>query len=78
MWTIALAEYPKFLGKKVWISPNDHTEVILMIRWATLEQLKALPQADLPTIEDKFIQLLGESSPIVESAEYQVRKFLHF
>ncbi|WP_366933362.1 hypothetical protein [Nostoc sp. NMS7] len=28
---------------------------ILIIRWATLEQWKAIPQADLQTIEDKFI-----------------------
>ena len=48
-----------------------------MIRWATLEQWKAILQADLQTIKDKFIPLLGESYPIIESVEYQVRKFRH-
>ncbi|WP_375511149.1 TIGR03792 family protein [uncultured Nostoc sp.] len=52
IWTIALAEYPKFLAKEVWISLNDHTEVTLIICWATLEQWKAIPQAYLQTIKD--------------------------
>ncbi|MFW9262537.1 cyanobacterial protein, TIGR03792 family [Nostoc sp. KVJ20] len=77
IWTTALAEYPGFLGKEVWISPNDYTEVILIIRWATLEQWKAVPQAHLQTIEDNFIQALRESYSIVDSGEYQVRKFPH-
>lgn len=48
-----------------------------LFHWATLEQWKVLLQADLETIEHKFIQLLGESYPILDSAEYQVRKFPH-
>ncbi len=55
----------------------DYTEVILIIRWATLEQWKANAGADLQTIEDKFIQALRESYSIVDSAKYQVRKFPH-
>ncbi|MHC5935772.1 TIGR03792 family protein [Nostoc sp.] len=77
IWTTVLAEYSKFIAKEVGISPNDHKEFILIIRWATLEPWKAIPQAHLQTIEDKFIPALGESDPIVESAEYQVRKFPH-
>ncbi|WP_442939737.1 TIGR03792 family protein [Nostoc sp.] len=34
IWTTGLAEYARFLGKQVWISPNHHTEVIVIIRWA--------------------------------------------
>ncbi len=55
IWTIALAEYPRFLVKEVWISLNDHTEVTFIIYWATPEQWKAIPQADFQTSEDKFI-----------------------
>ncbi|MBG1267651.1 TIGR03792 family protein [Nostoc sp. WHI] len=77
IWTTALAQYPGFLGKEVWINPNDLTEVILIIRWATREQWKAIPQKDLQAIEDKFVQAVGESYPIVESAEFQVRKSPH-
>ncbi|MEH1842029.1 MAG: TIGR03792 family protein [Nostoc sp.] len=52
IWTIALVEYPRFLVKEVWISLNNHTAVIPMICWATLEHWKAIPQADLQTIMD--------------------------
>jgi hypothetical protein len=43
-----------------------------------LKQWKAMPQADLQTNEDKFIQALRESYLRVELAKYQVRKFPHF
>jgi uncharacterized protein (TIGR03792 family) len=77
IWTTALAQYPGFLGKEVWINPNDPTEVILVIRWATREQWKAIPQQDLEAIAQKFNQTLGFPQQIVESFEYQVRKFPH-
>ncbi|MBD6619144.1 TIGR03792 family protein [Komarekiella sp. 'clone 1'] len=76
IWTAALAKYPGFLGKEVWITPDNSKEVILIIRWATREQWKAIPQADLQAIENKFAQVVG-THPIMESAEYQVRKFPH-
>jgi uncharacterized protein (TIGR03792 family) len=78
IWTIALAEYLRFLVKEVWISLNDHTEVTLIIYWATPKQWKAIPKADFQTSEDKFIQVLRESYPVVKSTKYQVRKFPPF
>ncbi|MUG96728.1 TIGR03792 family protein [Scytonema sp. UIC 10036] len=75
IWTAALAKYPGFLEKEVWIDPNNATEVVLIVRWATREQWKAVPQADLEAIEQKFTQALGFPQNIVESEEYQVRKF---
>ncbi len=75
IWTVAFAKYPGFLGKEVWINPNDAAEVVFVIRWATREQWKAIPQADLDAIEQKFTQALGFAQQIVESEEYQVRKF---
>ncbi|GAX36971.1 TIGR03792 family protein [Nodularia sp. NIES-3585] len=75
IWTTGLAKYPGFLGKEVWINPNDSTELIFIIRWATKEQWEAIPSEDLEMIEEKFTQAMGKSYPIVELAEYQVRKF---
>jgi uncharacterized protein (TIGR03792 family) len=75
IWTAALAKHPGFLGKEVWINPNDPTEVVLIIHWATKEAWKAIPQAELEDIERKFTVAMGKSYPIVESGEYQVRKF---
>jgi uncharacterized protein (TIGR03792 family) len=75
IWTVALAKYPGFLGKEVWINPNNAAEVVFVIHWTTREQWKAIPQADLEAIEQKFTQALGFAQQIVESEEYQVRKF---
>lgn len=76
IWTTTLAKYPGFLGKEVWTNPNDPTELILIIRWATREQWQAIPGEDLQIIAAKFTQSMGETYPIVESAEFQVEKFL--
>lgn len=75
IWTAALARYPGFLGKEVWINPNDTGEIILVVQWATREEWKAIPQAELDAIDQKFNQELGFQSEIVEFCEYQVRKF---
>jgi uncharacterized protein (TIGR03792 family) len=77
IWTVALAKYPGFMGKEVWINPNDPTEVVLIIRWKTREHWDAIPKADLQAITLKFDAAMGKSYRIVESAEYQVRKFPH-
>ncbi|MBF2004783.1 MAG: TIGR03792 family protein [Chlorogloeopsis fritschii C42_A2020_084] len=76
IWTAALANYPGFLGKQVWLNPKDPTEVILVIHWETREQWKAILQAELDAIEQKFNQELGFNSQIVEVCEYQVQSFL--
>ncbi|MEA5583563.1 TIGR03792 family protein [Nodularia harveyana UHCC-0300] len=77
IWTAGLAKYPGFLGKEVWINPNDPTELILIVRWATKEQWEAIPPEDLQLIEQKFTAVMGKSYPIIESGEYHVRKFPH-
>ncbi|MBD2494658.1 TIGR03792 family protein [Nostoc sp. FACHB-280] len=75
IWTTALAKYPGFLSKEVWINPNNPSEVTFIIRWATREQWQAISQADLAAIDNKFGQALGKNFQMIESAEYQVRKF---
>jgi len=77
IWTAALAKYPGFLAKEVWINPNDPTEVVLIIRWETREHWHAIPKADLEAIALKFDAAIGKFYPIVEAAVYQVRKFPH-
>ncbi len=52
IWTQALANYAEFIGKEVWLNPNEPTEIILVIRWVTRlwkwisrEQLKVIELA---------------------------------
>jgi hypothetical protein len=50
---------------------------VLIIHWETREHWHAIPKVDLEAIALKFDTAMGKSYPIVESAEYQVRKFPH-
>ncbi len=75
IWTAMLSEYPGFLSKEVWINPETPTEVVLMIRWETLEHWKAVPAERVAQTEGWFSQEFGEKQEIIEAAQYQVRKF---
>lgn len=73
VWTKALAECPGFLGKEVWLNSEEASEVILVIRWATKEQWKSIPEELLNQVEQEFAQqMMGCNYEIVESSEYQV------
>lgn len=75
IWTAKLASYPGFLNKEVWISPENPSEVVLIIRWASLEAWKAIPPDELEKTEQQFAQELGSQQEIIEATHYQVRKF---
>jgi uncharacterized protein (TIGR03792 family) len=72
IWTTALAKYPGFLGKEVWISSAVPEELTIVIHWETREHWKSIPVDDLNQIEANFVQAVGKSYPIVASQEYQV------
>ncbi|MUL38076.1 TIGR03792 family protein [Gloeocapsopsis dulcis] len=72
VWTKALAQCPGFLGKEVWLNPEETSEVVFIIRWATKEDWKSIPKELLHQVEQKFAQQMGRTYQIVESAEYQV------
>ena len=78
IWTAALATYPGFLGKEVWIEPNASDKVIFTIRWQTREQWKSIPASDLAKIEQRFSTKMRQMNikyKMIESKEYQIRKF---
>lgn len=78
VWTASLATYPGFLGKEVWIEPNEPDKVIFTIRWQTREQWKSIPIKDLTQIEQQFSSAMKKMNinyKMIESKEYQIRKF---
>ena len=78
IWTAALAQYPGFLGKEVWIEPNAPGRVIFTIRWQTREDWKTIPAKDLMNIEQRFSGVMREMNihyKMTESKEFQIRKF---
>lgn len=63
IWTAALSQYPGFMSKEVWVD-QETGHVVTMIRWATLEAWKSIPQSDLDAIDAK----MGDNwRPIVEA-----------
>jgi uncharacterized protein (TIGR03792 family) len=75
IWTSKLASYPGFLSKEVWIDPKTSTELVLVIRWASLEQWKAIPPEELARTEQQFNREFGGEYQFIEESDYQVRKF---
>ena len=76
VWTATLKQYLGFLGKEVWLAPNQVDRIYLVIRWQTREQWKSVPQEVLIKTEREFAQQIGKDSyRSVGMNEYQVRKF---
>jgi uncharacterized protein (TIGR03792 family) len=76
IWTATLAKYTGFLGKEVWINPSVPEELAIVIRWQTREDWKAVPKDVLDETERQFHRAMGEDSyQMIETGEYQVRKF---
>lgn len=75
IWTTALAKFPGFVGKEVWINPQEPSEVVLVIRWTSREAWKAIPTDSLQETEKRFAAAMPGDYPFLEQGEYQVRKF---
>lgn len=75
IWNSMLASYPGFLSKEVWINPAIPAELVLVIRWASREQWKSIPLERLTNVEEQFDREFGEPYQMIETSEYQVRKF---
>lgn len=72
IWTAALKTYPGFLDKTTWLDPNHDDEVIFVITWATREQWKSIPEAELDQINQHFDATLGFDYDFLESKEFNV------
>lgn len=74
VWTAFLTTCPGFIRKEVWISPDEPSEVILAIHWATLAQQQAIAPADLDKTDQQFITKLGVPFQLLDIKLYQLRK----
>jgi uncharacterized protein (TIGR03792 family) len=75
IWTATLAQYPGFLDKELWISPDNLGEIIVVIRWQTLANWQAVPTEVLEQTEAKFAAAMGETYELIDTGKYDVRKF---
>lgn len=73
IWTKAIAQFPGFISKEVWLNPDRPTEVNLIIRWRSREEWKSISTQLLEEIECQFALKMGNTRhKIVELVEYQV------
>jgi uncharacterized protein (TIGR03792 family) len=75
IWTPALSQYPGFVSKEVWISPDLLDQVAFIIRWQTREQWKAIPQDVLDEVQERFEAAATFPHRMIDSREYQVRRY---
>lgn len=75
IWTKAIAQFPGFINKEVWLQPHVPTEVVLIIRWRSRKEWKSISVQVLEEIERQFaLEMDSISYKILESVEYQVAK----
>lgn len=74
IWTPILTTSAGFLGKEVWISPDNLSEVVVAIRWSSVDQWQAIPATRLQETEARFAAAMGNAYELVDSSRYQVRK----
>lgn len=72
IWTSAIAQYPGFLGKEVWIAPHAPEEIAIVVRWKTRQQWKAIPQTALNETERQFAIAMGPTYELIAVGEYEV------
>ena len=55
-WDPWLAQQPGFLGREL-LWDGDREEGTLLIRWASREQWKQIPEAEIEAVQERFEQL---------------------
>ena len=60
-WDPWLAEQPGFLGREL-LWDGDREEGTLLIRWASREQWKQIPEAEIETVQEHFEQLARQAT----------------
>jgi uncharacterized protein (TIGR03792 family) len=71
IWTPVLSACKGFLGKEVWANPDG--EIMMVVRWATREEWKAIPHDLLDATAQAFVSAMGYSVSFLEVQEYLVR-----
>ncbi|NJL01096.1 MAG: TIGR03792 family protein [Spirulinaceae cyanobacterium RM2_2_10] len=75
IWTATLAEYDGFLGKEVWLNPEQADEVTMVIRWQTRADWSAVPADVLKATDARMAERLGYPPEIIAASEYTVSRW---
>lgn len=61
VWTPYLASRDGFLGKETWLPADRPGTVVLIIRWASLDQWKAVSPEDVATVDTRMGHLVPDT-----------------
>lgn len=73
IWDKFLSQYPSFLGKEIWQDIDQPDRLIIVARWASYQEWKAIPAAKTKETTDRFHQALGREYPILSSHAFKLR-----
>ena len=77
-WTEALAQQPGFISKEIWVNAEQDHELMLIIRWRTREEWKAICPKFLAEIEANFQAAMGEHPyEHIETGEFFIHPLPH-
>ncbi len=65
IWTTALAEYPGFISKEVWVNREVPGEVHTVLIWKSMEEWKSIPLEELKRIDRVFTATFDSPFAIV-------------
>ena len=65
IWTTALAKYPGFISKEVWINREVPGDVHTILIWETMEAWKSIPIEALKVIDRQFTETFSHPFAIV-------------
>ncbi len=73
IWDKFLSQYPAFLGKEIWQDIDQPDRLIIVARWASYQEWKAIPSAKITAITDRFHRALGKEYPIIHSHAFSLK-----
>ncbi|MFW5856005.1 MAG: TIGR03792 family protein [Bacillota bacterium] len=75
IWTKALARYPGFVSKEVWVSDTNAGEVMTVVYWEDLESWKSIDHQELNEINERFQEAMGEGNAVLHRELHKESQF---
>ncbi|MCS6960315.1 MAG: TIGR03792 family protein [Pseudanabaenaceae cyanobacterium SKYGB_i_bin29] len=72
IWDKFLRQYPGFLGKEIWVDRQNKSRLIVLVRWHSYQEWKAIPLSKVQAVTEQFHQALGKAYPIISAHAFQV------
>ncbi len=72
IWDQFLSQYPGFLAKEIWLDRQNPHRLIVIVRWNSYQEWKAIPSSKIEEVTDRFQRTLGKEYPIIAAHAFQV------